>query len=197
MSHSNNDSENQGMKGHSYDGITELDNPLPSWWLWTFLLTIIFSFIYYIHYESGAGHTLNQELDIALKEISQSKSHSSSHNHDVMQPTETEESLASQMNGEAMVLTGASVYEGKCLACHGKDLQGIVGPNLVDKYWIHGKGTRADIVSVIRAGVLDKGMPAWEPLLKKEEIYAITAFILSKKGSDVPNAKAPQGELVE
>jgi hypothetical protein len=68
---------------------------------------------------------------------------------------------------------------------------------LTDKYWLHGKATRMDIVKVIRDGVPEKGMPPWGPVMKKDEIYAVSAFILSKKGSNPAGAKEPQGEAVE
>lgn len=190
MSNENKDSENKELVGHSYDGITELDNPLPGWWLWTFFLTIIFAFLYYIHYQSGSGPTLVQELEVAIQVLSKNEKREP-------KLLESEEALAAQMQGEAILNLGATAYNEKCVACHGQELQGQIGPNLVDKFWIHGKGTRMDIVKVIREGVLDKGMPAWELLLKKDEVYAVTAFILSKKGNQVSNPKAPQGEPVE
>ncbi len=183
----NNDIE---IKGHSYDGITEFDNPLPMWWLWTFFITIIFAFLYYIHYEFAGGQTIQQELQVAMAEIEKAKG-------SAPQVMETEENLAAEMKGDAVIALGAATFSGKCAACHGPQLQGMIGPNLVDKYWIHGKGTRMDIVKVIREGVADKGMPPWGTLLKKDELYAVTAYILSKKGSTPANPKAPQGEPVE
>ena len=178
------------IKGHSYDGITEYDNPLPTWWLWTFLITIIFGFIYYLHYEVGGGPSLKQELAAAMEEIDQQKAHAP-------QVEETESSLEASMKGDAVLALGATTFSTKCAACHGPQLQGLIGPNLTDHYWIHGKGTRLDIVKVIREGVGDKGMPSWAALLKKEEIYGVAAYILSKKDSNPPNPKAPQGDLVQ
>lgn len=173
---------------HNYDGITELDNPLPSWWLWTFFITIIFSFLYYIHYELGGGPSLKTELTAAMVEIEKNKGKDAN-------LMETEDTLVQAMNGTESA--GANVFAEKCAACHGKELQGQIGPNLTDKYWIHGKGTRVDIVKVVREGVLEKGMPNWNQMLKKEEVYSVVAFILSKKGSNPANAKAPQGDAAE
>lgn len=185
-----NDQNEKEISGHVYDGITELDNPLPAWWLWTFLFTIIFAFIYYIHYEIAGGQTLRQELSVAMEEIEKNKMH---------EPVvlETEEALTEAMNGPNTLALGVAIFNSKCVACHGTNLQGQVGPNLTDKYWIHGVGTRMDIVKVIREGVLDKGMPNWEQALSKDEIYAVAAYIISKKGSSPANPKAPQGNLVE
>lgn len=181
---------NNKLEGHEYDGIRELDNPLPSWWLWTFFITIIFGAIYFIHYEFGGGPTLTQELEVAMTELDKAK---------VSAPKimETEESLAAAMAGEDILKLGSAQYAAKCSACHGAELQGLIGPNLTDKNWIHGKGTRTDIVNLVRIGVADKGMPPWGPVMKKEEIYAVSAFILSKKGTSPSGAKAPQGDIVE
>lgn len=179
-------------KYHEYDGIIEHDNPLPTWWLWTFFLTIIFSFLYYIHYELGGGPTLQQELQVAMKEVEQLQSKAST-----TAPMETEESLAAAFEKDGVLALGAAQYQSKCAACHNAELQGSIGPNLVDNYWIHGKGTRLDMVKVIRDGIPDKGMPPWAPVMKRDEIYAVSAYILSKKGTKPAGAKEPQGELVE
>ncbi|MGZ3774360.1 MAG: cbb3-type cytochrome c oxidase N-terminal domain-containing protein [Pseudobdellovibrionaceae bacterium] len=182
----------EDKKFHEYDGIIEHDNPLPMWWLWTFFLTIIFAFIYYIHYELGGGPTLKQELKTAMDELEKTKAKAT-----VSAPMETEDSLTADFGKDGVVAMGAAQFTAKCSSCHGQNLEGLIGPNLTDKYWIHGKGTRMDIVKVIRDGVADKGMPPWGPVLKKEEVYAVAAYILSKKGSNPANAKAPQGDVVE
>lgn len=189
-------SENQNnqdeVMNHDYDGIKEFDNPLPNWWLITFYGTIIFAFIYFIHYEFGGGPTLKQELSVAMKDVEAAKAANAA-----SAPAETEESLTSQMAAAGAIENGKQVFAAKCAACHGENLQGLIGPNLTDNYWIHGKGTRKDIVAVIRTGVADKGMPAWETLLKPEELVAVAGYVYSKKGSNPANAKAPQGELVQ
>lgn len=183
--------DNNNEKFHEYDGIIEHDNPLPTWWLWTFFLTIIFAFLYFIHYEFAGGPTLKQELSVAMSQLEKEKAAS-----EAASPMETEESLAAAFAKDGVVSAGQAVFASKCAACHGQELQGLIGPNLTDKFWIHGKGTRMDIVKVIRDGVPDKGMPPWGPVLKKEEVYSVAAFILSKKGSNPKGAKAPQGEEV-
>ncbi len=178
------------LSGHSYDGITELDNPLPGWWLWTFFFTIIFAFIYFIHYASGSGPTLKQELAAAMLAIETNRLHEP-------KLLESEDLLAAAMKGPNSISNGEQIYIARCVVCHGANLQGQVGPNLTDNYWIHGKGSRQDIVKVIREGVLDKGMPEWDQMLSTEEIYSVTAYVISKKGSNPANAKAAQGNLIE
>lgn len=173
---------------HEYDGIIEHDNNLPTWWLWLFFLTIIFSAIYFLHYEFGGGLTLNDELKIHMAELEKSKA-----SHVASAPVETEDSLKEEFE-KADLNAGAAVFTGKCAACHGQELQGLIGPNLTDHFWIHGKGTRMDIVKIIRDGAADKGMPPWGPVLKREEIYATAKYIMSKLDSKPAGAKPPQGE---
>lgn len=178
------------IKGHEYDGIKEFDNPLPGWWLVTFYATIIFSFIYVIHYEFGGGPTLSQELEVAMKEIQMAKPSTP------VALLSEEDLLKNTQDPNALAL-GAEVYNGKCASCHGNELQGLIGPNLTDKYWVHGKGKMNDILLTIKVGVADKGMPPWDGILKNEELVAVTAFIHSKIGTNPANAKPPQGELAE
>ena len=81
--------------------------------------------------------------------------------------------------------------------CHSAPLEGKIGPNLTDKYWIAGKGSNQDIYTTVSAGRPEKGMPAWSAVLKEDEVRAVTAFVFSKKGSNPANPKAPQGEPVD
>lgn len=180
----------EDRKLHEYDGIVELDNPLPKWWLWGFFLTIFFAIGYYAYYELGPGPTLTQELEVAMQALQEKKDGSSD------QLLETEESLKEAF-ALADLQTGHDQYMQKCMACHGNELQGLIGPNLTDAYWIHGGGTRVGILEVIRKGVLDAGMPPWDSIMKRDEIYAVAAYILSKKGTNPAGARPPQGELNE
>lgn len=181
--------KDQEIKNHEYDGIKEYDNPLPNWWLMTFFATIIFAFIYFLHYEFGGGETQEQELKAALSKIEELKNQTTT-------VTETPADLEAQLKDPKIAEIGARIYTVNCQSCHGGELQGMIGPNLTDKYWLHGKGLGADIVDVVKKGVLDKGMPAWGSVLSAQDIVAVSAFVLSKHGTQPTNAKAPQGELV-
>ncbi len=174
---------NKPIAGHSYDGIEELDNPLPMWWLATFFGTIIFGFVYYLHYEISGVTSLKTELAASMAEINALKKTG---------PSFTEEKLAAAFT-EAGAKKGQEVYTGKCLACHGPELGGLIGPNLTDKAWIHGKGTRLDIMNTVAQGVLDKGMPAWAEMISQEELVNVVAFVYSKKNTNVAGGKPPQG----
>lgn len=187
--------ENENLTDHEYDGIREYDNPLPNWWLVTFFATIIFGFIYWIHYEFGGAPTQQAELrsDLAQIEAQNEAQNKIDHRH---QSTDNEDELTKLMNAVSAVAQGKEVFQAKCAACHGNELQGVIGPNLVDEYWLHGKGQLTEITGIIRNGVPEKGMPAWESLLKNEEIQVVAAYIGANRGTKPAHPKPPQGEKV-
>jgi cytochrome c oxidase cbb3-type subunit 3 len=170
---------------HAYDGIEEYDNPLPNWWLATFFVTIIFAALYYIHYTVGGGLTQAQELERDLQSLPK-----------VAAQDFNEADLEKLMAAGGIVEKGKAVYAGKCAACHGPDGQGLIGPNLTDKFWLHGHGKRADLMKVISEGVPDKGMPTWSTMISSDEILQVASFVHSLQGTKPANPKPPQGEEV-
>ncbi len=161
---------------HSYDGIVEHNNPMPSWWTWMFILSVCFAFLYYIHYEiSGTGLTLNQELEISMQKIYEIRTENASKFAEL-----TEEELNLKIKDPNLKQLGAATFQAKCAMCHGEKLEGKIGPNLTDNVWIHG-GSPTAILKTLRQGIVAKGMPQWEGVLKPEEIYAVMSLIISKK----------------
>jgi cytochrome c oxidase cbb3-type subunit III len=181
--------DNDKLTGHNYDGIEEYDNPLPNWWLATFFLTVIFAYIYWLHYESGTAVTQLEELkaDMARIELQQKNAPI---------PQDNEEDLIRLLSATEIVQSGKNIYAAKCAACHGPELQGLIGPNLVDEYWIHTGGRLSGIANVVRKGVVEKGMPSWQGLLKEDEITAVVVFIGSSQGTHPSNPKPPQGDKI-
>lgn len=179
MSQDNHDVE---LTGHQYDGIKEYDNPLPNWWLMTFFGTIIFGFIYLVHYTVGGGQTQAQELADEMSKLPKNENKSWSED-------DLNAKFALLENQQA----GATSYAQKCASCHGVDGGGLIGPNLTDSYWIHGQGTKVGIINVIAKGVLEKGMPAWEQLMGEEELIQVSSFVYSLKGKKPAQGKAPEG----
>lgn len=174
---------------HDYDGIREQNNPLPAWWLATFYGTILFSMAYVAYYEIWPGPTLLQEFHVeyaALLSAQKAKK----------EPFPVEEALAAVMGDPDGKHLGAQVYTKNCVSCHADKGQGLVGPNLTDNAWLIGSGQPMEIAQVIHDGVLAKGMPAWNAMLKPEQIYQVTAFVVSLKGTNPPGAKPPQGNVV-
>lgn len=177
---------------HVYDGIVEENNPMPDWWNWLFIFTVIFAAIYWLHYSTGGGPKLIDEYHAAMAQYQEKVDKAAAN-----APADTEETLMAYMKNESAIAEGGKLYAEKCGMCHGTALEGKIGPNLTDKNWINGQGTRMDIVHVITKGSAAKGMPPWEGLLKPKEIKNVAAFVFSKIGSNPANAKAPEGNLVK
>jgi cytochrome c oxidase cbb3-type subunit 3 len=171
---------------HSYDGIQEYDNPMPRWWLWIFYATIVFVPLYYVlpaPFGEGPGMVARYEAEMARQRASQ--------------PAEavaalTDEELEARAHDAAAIATGRAVFGANCAACHRADGGGLIGPNLTDAAWLHG-GTPTAIHATIVNGVLEKGMPGWGRLLRPAEVDAVTAYVLSLRGSNPPSPKAPEG----
>lgn len=191
MSDKKNQNNNEKLTDHNYDGIQELDNSLPRWWLASFYLTIFFAIGYYAYFELGSGPTLKQEFE---EEIAAVESQKAAIPHS---PFPNVEKLASAQKDPGKISTGKGLFQSRCIACHGDKGQGMIGPNLTDDYWIHGDGKIGAIAKTIYDGVPEKGMPPWGSLLSEEEVYAVTAYVKSLRGTDPAGAKPAQGQLVK
>lgn len=174
----------------NYDGIQEYDNDLPRWWLALFYATIIFAGAYTAYYELGPGLTPVAILEGELKVAAAAKEQQLARN---LPEAPSEEKLLQLTKDAAAVAKGQAVYAGKCLACHGPQGQGLVGPNLTDNFWLHG-GKLTDNLKTVEDGVLDKGMLAWKSVLPPDELQAVVAYIYTLRGTNPPNPKPPQGE---
>ena len=187
------DTPDEVIKGHKYDGIKEYDNPMPSWWVWLFVLTVVFSVIYVAGIEIfGFIDTYTEDLAESRQELQLVRDAYAAANP-VFEADEA--TLARYAEDPSMAEAGAANYAAVCAACHGDAGQGLIGPNLTDEYWIHG-GTNADIYRILAVGVPEKGMPGWEGSLSPEERAQLVALIRSFEGTSPPGAKEPQGEPV-
>lgn len=175
---------------HEYDGIQEMDNPLPGWWLATFYGAIVFSFLYVGYYHMGSGPSLLDELQTDLDAVHATKAQTES-------TGPTEESLMAIFNDAGRKEAGKKQFIEKCASCHGVHGEGLIGPNLTDNFWIHGNATLVDIANVVANGVPDKGMPPWKSLLKEQELYSVVAYVKSLHGTKPANQKAPQGNEIK
>ena len=176
---------------HDYDGIRELDHPLPTWWRWLFYICIAFSVVYAGYYLPGFGLTLREELVVAMTTLESTKPKADD------RATLSDAVVLAAFKSPDRLKLGQEVYISKCLACHGDKGQGLIGPNLTDDHWLHGTGSPADVAKVISEGVLDKGMPNWGAMLKTDEVINVTAFVRSLRGTQPPGAKEAQGEKHE
>ena len=176
---------------HDYDGIKELDHPLPFWWVMIFGLTISFGFPYYFYYTHADGPSIRDGLTEKMLEIEEKRAA-----WEAKQGGFDMEKFNAFFKTEKGKKLGAKVYKRKCMACHGDKLQGVIGPNLTDNYWIHGKGDVPGVHKVIKEGVTAKGMPAWGTMLSEEEMFGVIGYVMSFKNKNNPG-KEPQGNKIE
>jgi len=187
------------IAGHEYDGIKELNNPLPKWWLATFFGTIIFAFFYFGYFQLGHAPSQDERLAASLARIQGVKEQAATEAAAETPAHETAENVdVEALEHDPKVLAiGKAQFDSKCMPCHGAHGEGIIGPNLTDKYWIHSKGDLQGILESFRKGFPDKGMPPWGELIPPDEHIPLAIYVMSLQGTNPPNAKAPQGELVE
>jgi cytochrome c oxidase cbb3-type subunit III len=174
------------LLAHDYDGIEEYDNPLPGWWVWVFWATIVFSAAYWIYYQLGPGPSIIAQYEAEARAAATRQA--------ALAPAVgmTDEAIVA-LGKDARVMAAAKViFATRCMPCHGPEGQGLVGPNLTDDYWIHGRRP-TEILHTIAEGVPDKGMVPWKDQLKPEELPTLAAYVLSLAGTNPPNPKAPQG----
>lgn len=163
--------KNRFLGGHEYDGIRELDNKLPGWWVWLFIITIVFSAVYLLGYNvAGWWPSQKQEYKIAMDELNTMKESVKKNTVDIatMMPLTDATSLGA----------GLDIYKKICTTCHGQNGEGLVGPNMTDEYWIHGdsinnKVTIQDLYKVVITGVLEKGMISYKDQLSPEQIQQV------------------------
>lgn len=177
------------MLDHDYDGIRELDNDLPPWWKYGFYASVVVAVIYLINYHVlGTG-------DLQAVEYSKAMAQAKTEVEEYMKTAanNVDETNVKQLEG-ADLESGKQLFIANCAACHGKNGQGSVGPNLTDDYWLHG-GSLADVFKTIKYGQVDKGMKSWKEDLSPVQIAQIASFIKTLKGTNPPDGKAAQGDL--
>lgn len=178
------------LMDHAYDGIRELDNDLPPWWLYGFYITILFAAIYLSYYHIFDGDTQKVEFE---KELAQAEK-------DIEEYKKTAKGLIDASTVELMTEqsdldAGKRIYEVNCMVCHLADGGGSIGPNFTDDYWILGGGISNVFNTVSEGGRDGKGMIAWKNSLSPEEIAQVSSYVLSFQGTTPAVGKDPEGEI--
>lgn len=174
---------------HEYDGIRELDNNLPPWWVWGFYFTIGFAVVYMINYHILGTSDLqieayNKDMKRAEKEVAAYL--------DKM-AMNVDETTATLMTDSKDLSAGKTIFNANCASCHKENGEGEVGPNLTDKYWIYGYDIK-EVFGTINNGTT-AGMPAHSDKLNPIQVQQVASYVLS-----MPEAKGqrgPDGEIVE
>jgi len=173
--------------GHNYDGIRELDNRLPPWWIYGFYVTIVVAGIYLWRYHiSHTAPLSKEEYEIAVQKADQQTKEYLKQKGEIV-----DENSVTMLSG-ADLTEGKRIFQASCVACHNEGGGGNVGPNLTDDYWIHG-GNIKNVFKTIKYGF--NAMPTWQNAYSNKQIAQLSSYVKSLRGTSPPNPKAPQGEL--
>jgi cytochrome c oxidase cbb3-type subunit 3 len=172
--------------GHEYDGIRELNNRLPPWWIYGFYVTIVFAAVYLWRFHvTHNGPSSKEEYEIAV-----AKAELKIQQYLKAKGDAVDENTVTLLTGADDLAEGKAVFMKSCASCHTESGAGNVGPNLTDDYWMHGNDVKS-IFKTIRYGI--NAMPQWQNSYSNKQIAQVTAYIKSLRGTNPPNAKAPQG----
>lgn len=176
--------------GHDFDGIEEYDNRLPNWWLYILYGSIVFAVLYWAGFHTlPVGKLPPERYQVEMLKAAEVQLAR-------MEGQElTDEALLLAASIPDRVAEGRKVFEQFCVVCHGARGEGSVGPNLTDRFWLHGPKP-TNIHETVTHGVLEKGMAAWGNQLGPRRVMDVVGYVLSLKNTEVPG-KEPQGEPEE
>ena len=184
--------EQEIILDHNYDGIKELDNSLPPWWVYMFYITIVFAVVYLIRFEIMGGDTPEMEYEKSVAQARMEVNKYKANSPDVFNIDDLK-----LLTDASDLKRGKAVFNLNCASCHLADGGGSIGPNLTDEYWILGGGIKNVFNTVYNGGRNGKGMIAWNKTLKAEDIAKVSSYVISLQGTTPAKAKAPQGEKWE
>lgn len=173
---------------HEYDGIRELDNNLPPWWLWGFYFTIGFSIVYLLNYHVLG--TSDLQIEAYNKEVKQAEKDVAAYLDKMAM--NVDENTATLLTENKDLSAGKTIFEANCASCHLANGAGEIGPNLTDKNWIYGYDVK-DLFKTVKNGT-SKGMPEHNSKLNPIQIQQVSSYVLSMpevKGKDA------EGGIVE
>lgn len=177
----NKTNEKDKLLDHEYDGIRELDNHMPRWWVLGFYFTIVFALVYMVYYHMAGGPSSDQEYQAEMASSPQKAAAVAAVADAGLRP----------LTDTASLTAGAKLYVAQtCSACHSANLGGLVGPNLTDDHWIHGCDY-ATVMNNVKRGFQQKGMMPYgngKPL-QESELQQLVSYIFSQRGSNPPGAK--------
>jgi cytochrome c oxidase cbb3-type subunit III len=174
---------------HEFDGIRELDNRIPPWFTTLFAASVLFGVVYLVNYHlMGSGAVMVEEYkqETVAADLQRRVALAS-------EGTINEDALIAVHDPAALKRAG-DAFQKNCVSCHGAHGEGIVGPNLTDRYWIHGGGI-TNIYMMIKKGVPAKGMISWQLVFTPRQIQEIASYVLTMQGTNPPGGKAAEGAL--
>ena len=180
------------MLDHNYDGIRELDNVLPPWWVYLFYGTIIFGAIYLVRFQIMDGNSQEQEFQTEMQEAKVAIAQYMKTAPDMMSKEKV-----TLLTDASSLAAGKTIYTTNCVACHRPDGGGQIGPNLTDTYWILGGGIKNVFNTIMEGGRDGKGMVSWKASIKPSDIQKVASYVLSMQGTNPKDAKPMEPEAVE
>jgi len=184
------DDEGELLLDHDYDGIKELDNNLPPWWVYLFYACIVFAVVYLVRFEIMGG--ADQEMELK-NEIAQAQVEIAEYKKTA--PDTMDENTVTLLTDAADLAAGKAIFEANCVACHRADAGGQIGPNLTDDKWILGGGIKNIFHTLVNGGRDGKGMISWKGTLKPKQMQEVASYVISLQGSNPKDPKAPEGEV--
>lgn len=176
------------IENHEYDGISELNNPIPVWFNVLFYSTVVFGFIYLLSYHVfGWGMNQDQEYEHEMAMAEKARQEYLAQAANLID----ENTIEIDPTG-SLASSGKSIFIANCAACHGNNGEGTIGPNLTDRYWIHG-GEIKDIFRTVKYGVPDKGMVPWDQTLTPGQIAEVSNYIITLRDTKPANPKQAEG----
>lgn len=182
--------EGEIILDHNYDGIRELDNKLPPWWVYMFYITIIFGVVYLVrfHIFNDYDQDLEYEREVAAAQLA------------IEEYKKTAKGLVDASTVELLtdaadIAAGKKIFTDNCVVCHMADGGGGIGPNLTDQYWILGGGIKNVFTTISEGGRDGKGMISWKQTLKPAEMAQVSSYLLTFQGTTPADPKAPEGEI--
>lgn len=182
--------ESEIILDHNYDGIKELDNALPPWWLYGFYISIIFGAVYLLRYHVFNGANQYDELETELADARTAIEAYKKTAKDLV-----DVNTVTLLTDAADLSAGKTIFETNCIACHMADGGGGIGPNLTDQHWILGGDIKSVFHTISEGGRSGKGMIAWKAQLKPLEMAQVASYVLAFQGTTPANPKEPEGDL--
>jgi len=182
--------EHEIILDHNYDGIQELDNKLPPWWVYGFYATIIFAVVYMVRFHVLNDYTQDEEYEVA---VAQAKIELDAWRKTAKDLVDVNSVIV--LTDAADLKAGMALYTSNCIACHAADGGGGIGPNLTDEHWILGGGIKNVFNTISEGGRDGKGMIPWKKDLKPAEMAQVASYVLTFQGTIPADGKEQEGDI--
>ena len=184
--------EKDMLLDHDYDGIKELDNVLPPWWVGLFYATVVFALVYLVRFHIMGDYTQDEEFTTEMK-IADAKVEE----YKKTAPDLMDKEKVTLLTDAGAIAAGKTLFDANCVACHRPDGGGAIGPNLTDKFWINGGGIKNVFNTIMEGGRPGKGMVPWKESIKPSDIQKIASYVLSLQGTNPKDPKPTEPEAKE